>query len=124
MNDGAKVFDVREPFFETFRECLRGSDAGTNDGANEVGEEMLDWLRKWEAEVGDAAGDDEKMPDFGRPALPGAGDEGEALAKRLLRRDAEPWALKDMMRCGHEQQLAVLLVDACCEGPRFDLVLG
>lgn len=73
---------------------------------------MLDWLRTCEADVGDPEiGDDEKMLDFGRPALPGAGEEGVALAKGLLRRDAEPWAVKDMLRRGHQQQIAVLLVD-------------
>lgn len=71
----------------------------------------MDWLRIWEAGVGDPIGDEEKMLDFGRPALPGAGDDGEALEKGLLRRDAEPLALKDILGCGHGQQFAVLLVD-------------
>lgn len=51
-----------------------------------------------------------KGPDLGLPGLPDPGDEIEALAKGLLRRDVEPWPLNDMLRRGHKQQFAVLLM--------------
>lgn len=49
-----------------------------------------------EGEVGTVVtGDEEedRMLDFGRPKLVEPGDEGDALAKGLLRRDTEPWGL-------------------------------
>ena len=44
------------------------------------------------------------MLDFGLPGGPELGDDGDALANGLLRRDMEPWPLKDILDGAHQRQ--------------------
>lgn len=75
---------------------------------------MYESLRACECEAGTRAAGEAKTPELGRLEAPGVGDEGEALANGLLRRDTEPGALKGILGRKHQQ----LGCDAlgCCRG--------
>lgn len=103
MNEGANVLEVRDAFFEACRECLSDPAAGVGDDGNVVGGELFDWLRTCEGDVGSVGvGPGGRMLDFGLPGGPELGDDGDARANGLLRRDVEPWLLKDILYCAHQ----------------------
>lgn len=103
MNEGANVPEVKAVFFDACLECRIEPPTGAGDIGSVVGGELLDWLRMWEGEVGIAdVGPEERILDFGLPGGPELGDDGDARANGLLRRDIEPWPLKDILNGDHQ----------------------
>ena len=104
MKDGANVPDACVAFFESPRTCL----VMPLDEPAPWPEEVLDWVRVCVAVVGAfVRGDgEEKMADFGRELLTGAGagTGDEFRAKGLLRRCAVPLPENDMAETRHQQQ--------------------